>query len=87
MKLPIKNRRTKSTPKNSPKGFVQVAVWKESLEILKHQDVFTNYSQEVFYDFVRPLKVLDAPGWSSMIKVSPSEDEGFFVFRTEEKYF
>ncbi len=67
------------------KGCVKVAVWKDNDEVTKLNDVFTNYSQDVFYDFVRPLRLLDSPGWHSSIKVSPSEEEGFYVFTSDEK--
>jgi hypothetical protein len=81
----LKQNRQKSTSqKSSQKGTVQVAVWKDSAEIVKAQDVFTNYSSDTFYDFVRPLKVLEGSGWSSMIKAK-SDDEGFFVFSAEDK--
>jgi hypothetical protein len=70
----------------SKAGTVKIAVWKDNQEILKHQDVFTNYSQDVFYDFVRPLKLLDSPGWSSSIRISPSDD-GLFTFSSDEKPF
>jgi hypothetical protein len=65
-------------------GVVQIAIWKDSPEIAKMQDVFTNYSQEVFYDFNKPLRILDGPGWHSSIRTSTQED--FFVFSTDEKY-
>lgn len=65
-------------------GVVQIAIWKDSPEIAKYQDVFTNYSQEVFYDFNKPLRILDGPGWHSSIRTSTQED--FFVFSTDEKF-
>jgi hypothetical protein len=65
-------------------GIVQIAIWKDSPEIAKYQDVFTNYSQEVFYDFAKPLRILDGPGWHSSIRTSSQED--FFVFSTDEKF-
>lgn len=63
-------------------GVVQVAIWRENPEASKWQDVFTNYSQEVFFDFSRPLKILDGKGWSPSIRVSTQDD--FFVFSTDE---
>ncbi len=65
-------------------GVVQIAIWKDNPEVARWQDVFTNYSQEVFYDFSKPLRILDGPGWHSAIRTSTQED--FFVFSTDEKY-
>lgn len=75
-----------ATPKakkavNKGAGMVQIAIWKESPEVMKYQDVFTNYSQDVFFDFSRPLKILDGTGWNSTIRTSKQDD--FFVFSTE----
>lgn len=66
-------------------GTVQVAIWKDSPEILKMQDVFTNYSQDLFYDFSKPLKLLDSPGWGAHIQTE--SDQGFFVLTTNTKIF
>ncbi len=65
-------------------GVVQIAIWQDHPEIAKHQDVFTNYSQEVFYDFSKPLRILDGPGWHSSIRTKAQDD--FFVFTVDEKY-
>ena len=62
-------------------GQVQVAVWRESDDFEKHQDIFTQYSMGVFYDFSKPLRLLDSPGWSSGIRAR--SDGEFFVFTNE----
>jgi len=80
----LKNSKTKSERVKARGGSVQVAVWKDSAEIVKSQDVFTNYSSDTFYDFVRPLRVLEGAGWSSMIKAK-ADDEGFFVFSVDDR--
>lgn len=69
------------TRKASNKGTVQVAVWRENSEFERYHDVFTNYSKDIFFDFARPLKLLDGPGWSSSIKTSSDGD--FFVFSSD----
>ncbi len=65
----------------SDSGQVQVAVWKENSEFERHQDIFTQYSMGIFYDFSKPLRLLESPGWNSGIKVSSEGD--FFVFTHE----
>jgi hypothetical protein len=72
----------KAVENKSGSGVAQVAIWKDSSEVL--QDVFINYSHDVFYDFAKPLRLLDAPGWSPMVKTG--SDEGFFVFSLDEKH-
>lgn len=62
-------------------GTVRVAVWKDSPEVEKYQDVFTNYSSNVFFDFSKPLKLLESPGWNSSIKTNSEGD--FFVFTSD----
>ena len=63
-------------------GLVQVAVWKENADFERHQDIFTQYSMGIFYDFSKPLRLLDSPGWNSGIKTKSDGD--FFVFTHEE---
>lgn len=80
----------KSARQNKPKskisqGTVQVAVWRESSDLGRFHDVFTNYSQEIFYDFEKPLKLLDSPGWSAAIRVESKQDDGFFVFSSNDR--
>ena len=65
----------------SKTGHVQVAVWKDSHEFERHQDVFTQYSMGMFYDFSKPLRLLESPGWNADIKVVSEGD--FFVFTHE----
>ena len=73
----------RSINSSSGSGLAQVAIWKESSETHKLQDVFTTYSQDVFYDFAKPLYLLGSQGWSPMLKAS--SDGSFFVFSLDEK--
>ncbi|MDB5038508.1 MAG: hypothetical protein JWQ35_2036 [Bacteriovoracaceae bacterium] len=82
MKASTPTRTSKRDLKGS--GVVQIAVWKDSAEAAKWQDVFTNYSTDVFYDFSKPLRLLDGPGWHSSIRTSTQEEH--FVFSVDEKY-
>ncbi len=62
-------------------GTVRVAVWKDGPEVERYQDVFTNYSSNIFFDFSKPLKLLESPGWSSSIRTNSEGD--FFVFTSD----
>ncbi len=58
---------------------VQVAVWKEGHEDRRALD---GLNQEAFYDFSRPLRLLDSSGWGGQIKAT-SDGQGFFVFSSQ----
>ncbi|MBN8555690.1 MAG: hypothetical protein J0L93_09615 [Deltaproteobacteria bacterium] len=73
----------RSTNSSSGSGLAQVAIWKESSDAHQLHDVFANYSQDVFYDFAKPLYLLGSQGWSPMLKAS--SDGSFFVFSLDEK--
>jgi len=81
----VKSTRTNRSKAKVSQGTVQIAVWRENPEIVRAQDVFTNYSQEMFYDFAKPLRLLDSPGWNSAIRVDSKRDEGFFVFSSNDR--
>jgi len=81
----LKPTRTNRSKSKASQGTVQIAVWKESPEVVRAQDVFTNYSQDMFYDFAKPLRLLDSPGWSAAIRIESKGDDGFFVFSSNDR--
>jgi hypothetical protein len=81
----LKNTSVTNKASKKGKGVVQIAIWKDNPELLKMQDVFTNYSQDLFYDFSKPLHLLDSPGWSPTIRTE--SNEGFYVLSTNEKIY
>ena len=63
-------------------GTVQVAVWRDRSDLAMMEEALTQ-TGEVFFDFSRPLQILDSPGWSSQIQTD--SDDGFFVFSLNER--
>ena len=81
----MKATATKSASKKvDPKGagMVQIAVWRDKTDLMLVEEAMTQ-GGEVFFDFSRPLQILDSPGWSSQIKTN--SDGGFFVFSLDER--
>jgi len=66
----------------SEAGIVQVAIWRDHPAALRMHDVFTAYSHDLFYDFAKPLRLLDSSGWSSQIRAGSAD--GFFVFTYDD---
>ena len=58
-------------------GVARVAVWEEHPELTKFDDLHAQYSRELFYDFSKPLKLLDSPYWSRSIDARLDKD--FFI--------
>ncbi len=63
--------------KSCGSGVARVAIWKDSEGTVKLHDVFTTYSQGVFYDFAKPIQLLDGYGWNSAIRTDDAD--GFFT--------
>lgn len=55
-----------------------MAVWKDRLDQADGLDLFQGVSQDCFYDFVKPLRVLEGHQWSRAIRAQSEPD--YFVF-------
>ena len=81
----LERRKTEQrTPKSS--GIAEVAIWKDNPDITKFDDIFTQYSKELFFDFTKPLFVFDSIGWSSNFQAE-SKGDGFFVITNTQSNF
>lgn len=68
------------------KAVVQVAVFENNPGSYPHADVLSLTSDESFFDFTRPLQILEGRGWNSSIRVWNADQEGFFVLTSNDPF-
>jgi len=69
---------TKNQAQSKSKGMAKVAVWKDNSIDRRMQGLFSMSPEGTFFDFSKPLQVLDSSQWSSQIKMETQES--FFCF-------
>jgi|GEM_PF-5039457 len=70
-------RQTKFSKKRQSAGVAHVVLWKDSEKLYRDRDLSHVKWGDGFYDFGKPLDVLNSAVWSPVVE--GHYDEGFFV--------